>query len=198
MRDAFQILGIPHDSCERSVIRAFRRLALRLHPDVNRDDPSGETFKDLLHAFEEARAVSRGEPPPRNRWRARSGPQPYRPPPRPRARYVCGRCDDTYPVRDTCPRCDLPLADSWRGECAEAPAEPRVDAMVSALLRRRPPITIERRHVVLASMATIAFGVFEISIGLGPMGVLLIAGGAWACIHALRREDLPSGGAAFA
>jgi hypothetical protein len=48
----YRILGIPPDSDEKALKKAFRKLALRLHPDVNKSPDSTEKFQDLCEAYE--------------------------------------------------------------------------------------------------------------------------------------------------
>ena len=38
-RDYYDILGVPRDAGDSDIKRAFRRLARKLHPDVNAHDP---------------------------------------------------------------------------------------------------------------------------------------------------------------
>ena len=52
-RDAYEVLGVPRDAGEAEVKKAFRGLARRLHPDVNKDDPHAEEkFKEAAEAYE--------------------------------------------------------------------------------------------------------------------------------------------------
>ena len=52
-RDAYEVLGVPRDAGESEVKKAFRSLARRLHPDVNKDDPHAEEkFKEAAEAYE--------------------------------------------------------------------------------------------------------------------------------------------------
>ncbi|WP_332671715.1 DnaJ C-terminal domain-containing protein [Aromatoleum sp.] len=50
--DAHGLLGLPPDAGEREVKRAFRRLAMRWHPDRNPDPAALEHFKRLRAAYE--------------------------------------------------------------------------------------------------------------------------------------------------
>jgi hypothetical protein len=189
VRDPFEVLGISPRSSEREVVRAFRALALELHPDVNPGDPGAEErFKEVLSAFEAARAISRGEWPRSRPHRRPAGPAaPPRPAPRMRERYVCTRCDDTFPVLDCCPRCELPLFDSASGRPPPPPpADPRVETLTRALLARRPPRAItDPRHALALAAVGCGFGAYEISIGLVPMGVVLIACGLLAAARVI-------------
>jgi molecular chaperone DnaJ len=52
-RDCYEVLGVPRDSDERAIKKAFRTLARELHPDVNRHDPEAEEkFKEAAEAYE--------------------------------------------------------------------------------------------------------------------------------------------------
>ena len=52
-RDAYEVLGVPRDAGDAEVKKAFRSLARRLHPDVNKDDEHAEEkFKEVAEAYE--------------------------------------------------------------------------------------------------------------------------------------------------
>jgi molecular chaperone DnaJ len=52
-RDYYEILGVSRDADDGTIKKAFRRLALELHPDRNRDDPHAEEkFKEAAEAYE--------------------------------------------------------------------------------------------------------------------------------------------------
>jgi molecular chaperone DnaJ len=50
-RDYYDILGVPKDADEAEIKRAFRRLAQRHHPDVDRADGAEQRFKELNEAY---------------------------------------------------------------------------------------------------------------------------------------------------
>ena len=51
-RDYYEVLGIPKDSSESEIKKAFRSLARKFHPDKNPDDPSAENkFKEIQEAY---------------------------------------------------------------------------------------------------------------------------------------------------
>jgi curved DNA-binding protein len=50
-RDHYEVLGVPRDAGPEELQRAFRSLARRYHPDVNRDPSAEERFKDVNEAY---------------------------------------------------------------------------------------------------------------------------------------------------
>ncbi len=53
MRDYYEVLGVGRDASQDEIKKAYRRLARRYHPDVNKDDPSAaERFKEIAEAYE--------------------------------------------------------------------------------------------------------------------------------------------------
>lgn len=51
-QDLYEILGVPRDADGDAIKKAYRRLARRLHPDVNPDAASQERFKEVSKAYE--------------------------------------------------------------------------------------------------------------------------------------------------
>ncbi|MER5377458.1 J domain-containing protein [Streptomyces sp. NPDC002553] len=50
-RDFYEVLGVPRDVDKDEIQRAFRKLARRYHPDVNKDPAAEERFKEINEAF---------------------------------------------------------------------------------------------------------------------------------------------------
>ena len=51
-QDLYELLGVGRDADADSIKKAYRRLARRLHPDVNPDPTTQERFKEVTHAYE--------------------------------------------------------------------------------------------------------------------------------------------------
>lgn len=52
-KDYYGILGVAREADEEQIKAAYRRLALRHHPDTNRDDPQAEDrFKEINEAYD--------------------------------------------------------------------------------------------------------------------------------------------------
>ena len=52
-QDYYSILGVPHNAGDKEIRSAFRRLARKYHPDVNRDEGDAERrFKEINEANE--------------------------------------------------------------------------------------------------------------------------------------------------
>ena len=52
-KDYYKILGIAEGASQKEVTRAYRKLARKLHPDANPDDPQAEErFKEVSAAYD--------------------------------------------------------------------------------------------------------------------------------------------------
>lgn len=50
--DYYEVLGIPHGADQKTIQRAYRKLARQLHPDMNKDPDAEERFKEINEANE--------------------------------------------------------------------------------------------------------------------------------------------------
>ncbi len=51
-RDYYETLGVARNANQDDVKQAFRRLARKYHPDVNKDPGAEEAFKEISRAYE--------------------------------------------------------------------------------------------------------------------------------------------------
>ncbi len=52
-RDYYEVLGVRRSTSEEEIKRAYRKLAVKFHPDKNPDDPHAEEkFKELGEAYD--------------------------------------------------------------------------------------------------------------------------------------------------
>ncbi|KJF86718.1 molecular chaperone DnaJ [Photobacterium leiognathi] len=52
-RDLYEVLGVARDANERDIKKAYKRLAMKYHPDRNQgDEESAEKFKEVKYAYE--------------------------------------------------------------------------------------------------------------------------------------------------
>lgn len=50
-RDYYEVLGVPRDAGEKAIKKAYKRLAMKYHPDRNKDPDAEEKFKELAKAY---------------------------------------------------------------------------------------------------------------------------------------------------
>ncbi|CAG7717716.1 unnamed protein product [Allacma fusca] len=51
-RDYYEILGLSKGATEREIKKAFRKLAVKYHPDKNKEKDAEEKFKEIAEAYE--------------------------------------------------------------------------------------------------------------------------------------------------
>ena len=51
-RDYYEVLEVDQKASKEDLKRAYRRMARKYHPDVNRDEGAGERFKEINEAYE--------------------------------------------------------------------------------------------------------------------------------------------------
>lgn len=51
-RDYYEILGVPKSAEEREIKKAYKRLAMKYHPDKNKDKNAANQFKEINQAYE--------------------------------------------------------------------------------------------------------------------------------------------------
>lgn len=51
-RDYYEILGVPRNATQEEIKKAFRRLARKYHPDINKDPDAQEKFKEINEAYQ--------------------------------------------------------------------------------------------------------------------------------------------------
>jgi len=51
-KDYYKIMGVPQDAAEKDIKMAYRRLARKYHPDLNKEADAEEKFKELGEAYE--------------------------------------------------------------------------------------------------------------------------------------------------
>ncbi|KAM4024454.1 dnaJ homolog subfamily B member 2 [Anomaloglossus baeobatrachus] len=78
MGDYYEILGVPRNATQEDIKRAYRKLALKWHPDKNPDnkDLAEKKFKDIAEAYEVLSDVNKRETYDRHGKAGFSGPEP--------------------------------------------------------------------------------------------------------------------------
>ena len=51
-QDYYQLLGVPRDASENEIKKAFRRLAIKYHPDKNKDPDAQEEFVKIANGID--------------------------------------------------------------------------------------------------------------------------------------------------
>ena len=50
-RDYYEVLGVDKSADQKEIKKAYRKLAMKYHPDVNDDENSSEKFKEISEAY---------------------------------------------------------------------------------------------------------------------------------------------------
>lgn len=50
-RDYYEVLGVPRDATKAAIKKAYRKLALKYHPDRNKEPNAAEKFKEVSEAY---------------------------------------------------------------------------------------------------------------------------------------------------
>ena len=51
-KDFYKVLGIPRTATDDEIKKAYRKMALKYHPDKNKDPGAEEKFKQIAEAYE--------------------------------------------------------------------------------------------------------------------------------------------------
>ena len=51
-RDLYEVLGVARDASDKDIKKAYRRLAMKYHPDVNKEPGAEDKFKEINEAYE--------------------------------------------------------------------------------------------------------------------------------------------------
>lgn len=51
LKDYYAVLGVPANATQKGIQKAFRSLAAKFHPDVNKEPGADERFKALVEAY---------------------------------------------------------------------------------------------------------------------------------------------------
>lgn len=51
-KDYYKILGVSRDASEQDLKKAYKKMALKYHPDKNKSPGAEEKFKDIAEAYE--------------------------------------------------------------------------------------------------------------------------------------------------
>ncbi len=76
--DPYQILGVSPSASDQEISDAYRRLARKYHPDLNKDNPAAEEkMKEINAAYGRIQDIRSGKAPPQNPGFDPQGQNPY-------------------------------------------------------------------------------------------------------------------------
>lgn len=162
--EAYAALGLLPGAGEAAIRRAFRRLVLELHPDRG---GSSAALQRVVEAYGVALRHARGVAPEAPTFA-----------PRPRERWVCPCCDDSFELDGECPRCSAELHDEL-----ESPVVHAVDARVATFMemleaRGEPvPTALERHAPAIASWGLLGAGTLAL-FAFVPVAAMFLGYGA--------------------
>ena len=51
-KDYYKILGVTRNATDEDIKKAYRKMALKFHPDKNKSDNAEEKFKEIAEAYD--------------------------------------------------------------------------------------------------------------------------------------------------
>lgn len=175
MKNARQLLGVSDNASKSEIRNAFRRVASRLHPDVNSDPRAPKAFASAVAAY---RALM-GRAPASVANAARSRPQAVP------ADFVCPACHDGYTQEGECPRCEVEVHARAAGPIPAPPRDRNVEAMIESLETpvAAPWISIHpAARVPLMAAALVLCGLTQAGLGLWFLAIMSVGFGAFAML----------------
>ncbi|MFK8000101.1 MAG: J domain-containing protein [Polyangiales bacterium] len=175
MKNARKLLGVSDTASKGEIRNAFRRVASRLHPDVNSDPRAPKAFAAAVAAYRalmgRATTTSSGSA----SRRAQAVP----------AEFVCPACHDGYTQKGECPRCEVQVHARAAGPVPPAPRDREVEAMIAALETpvAAPWISIHpAARVPLMAAALVLCGLTQAGLGLWFLAIMSVGFGAFAML----------------
>ena len=80
-KDYYEILGVKEDADLKEIKKAYRKLAVKLHPDMNPDEGAGDNFKQVVEAYEVLKNADRRAEYDELRKYGGASPDGFQPPP---------------------------------------------------------------------------------------------------------------------